>query len=110
MIYMTLMYIAYLNYYSNIHLTKGGKVLEIANESMFIVISYHFVLLNGLINDFNLRILIGNVLIGYISALLLLNLIFISVVSLKPSIRKCKLKHKKKKKLEKLRKKKEKRL
>ena len=83
MIFMTLMYIAYLNY-ADMHLTKGGKALEVLNESTFLAIQYNFVLLNGLIFEPKIRSVIGNVLIACISTLLAVNFIAISVVSIKP--------------------------
>ena len=83
MIFMTLVYITYLGY-SQFHDTWQSKTLEIANESIFILIQYMFVLLNNLVSDFRIRELLGYVIIGLTSTLILLNILVIGIVSLKP--------------------------
>lgn len=50
MISLTIAYIAYLCY-SDIYIVRRGKLLEIGNESVFVVIQYGFVLLHELVAD-----------------------------------------------------------
>ena len=86
MIAMTVLYIAYLGY-SDIHLTFYGKVLEMTNESVFVVIQYGFVLLHELVQRSDIRIQIGNLIIVLTSLLLAINLVVSIVTSLRPFLR-----------------------
>ena len=81
MIYMTVLYIIYLGY-ADFFETFGGKVLEIVNESVFILIQYQFVLLHNLVWDDENRKTIGTIIIGLTCFLLALNFIIIIYASL----------------------------
>ena len=94
--YLTLWYIIYVGY-AEFFETPGGKRLEIVNESLFVIIQYHFVLLQNLVWEFEAREQIGNSIIGVTSLLIAINVIAILVVSFRALCRKIYLNNLKKK-------------
>ena len=88
MIFLTIIYIMYLGY-SDFHLSKQGKALEMTNETILVLIQYNFVLIHELISDNEVRYQVGNMIIGLTSILLAINLFVIIAVSFRPSVRKC---------------------
>ena len=91
MIYLTVFYLMYLGY-ADFFETFGGKVLEMINESVFILIQYQLVLLHNLVWDQEMRMHIGTTIIVLTCFLLALNFTVIIHASLKPYLRKCYLK------------------
>ena len=97
-IILTLLQISYTGY-SDLHDTLISKRLELANEFIFITISYNFVLLSGLVSDFETRDMIGEVIISLTAFLLSLNLLIILTSAIKTTVRRCQLRLIKSKKL-----------
>ena len=95
---MTLIYVIYLGYASFFKIF-GTKVLEIFNESVFVLIQYHLILLHNLVWLEPIREAIGSVIIFLTSVLLAINFFIIITVSIKPYARKLYLKYLKKKAL-----------
>lgn len=93
---MTLLYIIYLGY-AEFFETRGSKSLEIINESLFVLIMYNFVLLNGLVDDPIIRDKSGNVIVVLTGIILVINMIVIIYVSVKALMWKCHLRKMKKK-------------
>ena len=87
MIYLTMFYIMYLGY-SDFYVTYRGKLLEMGNEWVFVLIQYNFVLLHELISNEAARVIIGNIIIALTSLLLAVNLAVIIVASVRPCFRK----------------------
>ena len=83
MIFMTLIYVIYLGY-SDFHISFSAKVLELTNESVFILIQYNFVLLHELVSDWETREQLGNLIIFLTTLMLVGNLIVIIVESIRP--------------------------
>ena len=88
MIFLTLLQIIFIGY-SELHILKKSRRLELMNEFVFIMILYNFVLLLELVSDKQMGRLIGEVIIILTSTLLGLNLIVILVTGIKSAIRKC---------------------
>ena len=61
------------------------------------MIQYNFVLMHELVSDSETRLQIGHTIIALTSLLLFLNLLVICVASLRPPIRKCRLRRIRKK-------------
>jgi len=95
MIYMTLIQIIYIGH-QEFYETRGGKSLEIINESIFVLIQYNFVLLHGLVSDEDVRLTCGYVMVGLTGLLLVINMAVIVAVSYKAIAWKCHLKKLKK--------------
>ena len=96
MIFMTIMYLAYLGY-ADFYITSRGKTLEMLNESVFVLIQYCFVLLYELVSNDYARDVLGNLVIIFTSFLLAINLLVVIVCSVRPCLRKCYLNSLKKK-------------
>ena len=95
-IYLNLFYIVYLNQVSP-HDEGKTIVTETFNEVFLTLICYHFILLTDLISDPELKLKIGNSLVGFIIAMIACNLVIIVTESLKPLLRSFRLKRLQKK-------------
>ena len=87
MIFSTVTYVIYLGHVEYYE-TPKAKLLEIVNETVFVLIQYNFVLLHNLVWEEQTRNVCGNVIVALTSLLLLLNLVVIVVVSIKGLCRK----------------------
>ena len=95
-IFMSNLYIIYLNQVSPYE-EKQVVITETFNEVMLMLICYHFILLTDLLSDQDLKYEISKSMIGFIIAMISINMIIILRESLKPAIRNCKKKRLQKK-------------
>jgi len=87
MLQMTVFYIIYLGY-ASLFKTAGSKLLEIVNESVFVIIQYLLMLLHSMVWVEGHRNSVGTGIIVLTSLLLAMNFIIIIMVSLRPQSRK----------------------
>ena len=70
------------------HDPRWSKDLEVVNESIFLLVCYHIVVLVNLLWDVEVRDLVGKSLVWTTSAILIMNMSLILVVSVKAGFRK----------------------
>ena len=86
-IYTSVLYIIYISH-MYFHDPKSSKTLEIFNESLFLLVGYHFVVFTNLLWDEKMRDLVGRTLVATTATILVLNTSIIIAVSIKAFLRK----------------------
>ena len=84
---LQVMYIGHASFYE----TRFAKKLEMANESIYVLIQYCFVLLINLVTPLDIRDTIGYIAIALVALLFTINMAFIIYVSVKALLRKIEL-------------------
>ena len=97
---MTELYIIYIGHVE-FYMSIGSKILEIFNESVFVLIQYGFLLLHNIVWDEKVREQIGNIVVGLTILLIACNMTVIIFASIRPLCRKCYLRNLRKKTLRK---------
>ena len=100
MMIMTELYIIYIGHVE-FYMSIGSKILEIFNESVFVLIQYGFLLLHNIVWDEKVREQIGNIVVGLTILLIACNMTVIIFASIRPLCRKCYLRNLRKKTLRK---------
>ena len=93
MLLLTLFYITYLGQMDFFDV-PATKFIELMNESFFVLLQYNLLILTGLIEDEDLNLIAGYLIIGIGGFLLAINLVIILYVSIRAICRKCYLRNK----------------